>query len=602
MCGISGILDFKNHFTPHARVSIVNKFCEMQHHRGPDAVGIWKSSFSYCVLGHTRLAIIDLDERSNQPMRSANGRFAMTFNGEIYNYKSLKLQLEEQGVEFRTQSDTEVILEGYTVWGDDLFEKLDGMYALAIYDEQKKTLLLSRDRVGEKPLYYAKLKNTITFCSELKPLLTIPGISKEISESSLFEYLSLRYVAEPNTIFSSIKSIKSGTYVYIDMLGNIKENSYYAFDVPNIDARYSGSLEEYVDELETAMIEAVTTRLNADVPVGAFLSSGVDSSLVCSIASLKLNRKILCFSAGFQGSKESETDSAKKIAEHLGLPFEAQTITSDDLLNVTMDFGNKVDELNGDRSCVPTYVLSGLIRRRVTVAVSGDGGDELFGGYGRYLGPERVGYEDGTETDAVCEYLISRLPVFNLTALTDAMPSEYIVFRRRFASRFSSAYARPELAEIERQRIIDFHSYLPGAVLAKVDRMSMQHSLEVRTPFFSPNILELSAVLPLKMSTDGKQLKIALRKLLNRYLPNELITSNKMGFGMPPSFFTTHENIFAKMAQSSDEILVNFEYFHHRKELFNKLLRASRANINSYWAWIVLGQWVGSLPTEKHAA
>jgi len=600
MCGITGIFNFNNLYTRESGLRLVSNINSLLRHRGPDAHGTWSADDDSCFLGHTRLSVIDLDSRSNQPMQSADNRYVISFNGEIYNFQTIKQKLISTGHKFKTNSDTEVILEGFCHYGEALFPQLDGMFALAIYDTKTKKLLLARDRMGEKPLYVAKLIGAIAFCSELKPLLTLPELDKKVSQESLFEYLTLRYVLDPNTIFSHIHSIQPGTFKIIDNKGSVSEKSYFSFDIEQQQFRNNIDPDEYINSLENSLCEAVATRLVADVPVGAFLSSGVDSSLVCSIAAKKLDSNVKCFSAGFVGGKDNETDHAERISKHLGLPFEQYLVSPDDMLDIATKFGELLDEPNGDRSCVPTYFLSQLISSQVTVAVSGDGGDELFAGYGRYQ-PFPKKQDSKSEIDRVCDYFSQRLPVFPLKELIQLLPEQYAVFRQRVAGRFSTAFSRSDLEDVERLRLTDAYSYLPGAVLAKVDRMSMQHSLEVRTPFFSPSTLYLSRNLPANLCTDGVNFKLALRKLLSRYLPQELIRPGKQGFGMPASFFQNHVEIFQHLANQSDQILEAWEPFTNNKTLFLKVRDLSRSNINSLWAWIVLGQWSNSLPNVAEA-
>lgn len=597
MCGISGIFGHSPNLNPERIQALLDMLCEKLKHRGPDAVGYWVESNGYCGLGHRRLAIIDLDSRSNQPMLDASRRFVLTYNGEIYNFHVLRKELESLGYPFRTASDTEVLVAGYVVWGCRVFERLDGMFALAIFDTQTQNIILARDRTGEKPLYVARTGGYVAFSSEFKPLLKLPELPDDISEASLYEYFRLRYIASPNTLYKAISCVQPGTYQIFHPNGDWKECSYFSYDLP-CERPLIGD-DNYLDSLEAALTEAVRTRLIADVPVGAFLSSGVDSSLVCGIAARQLNSGIRCFGAGFANTKDNETRQAIEIAEYYGLPFEEYLVSENDLLTTASDFGTFLDEPNGDRSCVPTYFLSRLVRKKVKVAVSGDGGDELFGGYGRYAALRRQFRNDLSPLDAVCDYFTKALPVFPMDALRQALPGQEESFRYRFASRFISAFARRELDDIERMRLIDFHSYLPDAVLAKVDRMSMKHSLEVRTPFLAPSVMALSASLPIQLCERRGQLKAALRLLLERYLPADLIRRDKQGFGMPASFFKNHAQAFAKLAEKSDHALVSWRGFDQRMEAYELLKGASRSNINSYWAWIVLGQWVDSCASRN---
>ena len=594
MCGLAGLYVVGETDEVSMRPSL-RAMCDAMIHRGPDAEGLWSSHDSRCALGHRRLAIIDLDPRSNQPMHSADQRYTVVFNGEIYNFQALRRELEAAGIVLRTSSDTEVLLEGYALWGPGVFGRLDGMFALAIHDTLTRRLVLARDRLGEKPLYHTTAGGLFAFASELKPLLLVPGVSVQVGERGLFDYFTLRYVPEPATIFDDIHALQPGTYRIVHDDGRSSEHAFHAYDIEP--ARLRG--DDYVDALEAALTESVRTRLVADVPVGALLSSGVDSSLVCALAAGLTNRGIHCFGAGFAGDPEDETPQARAIAEHLGLPFEALTVSADDLASGASGFGARLDEPNGDRSCVPTYLLSRLIRSHVTVAVSGDGGDELFAGYGRYAVLARdAALQEGPANGRVEHYLAKGLPVFDRNVLDDAFPGEAARFRARFASRFASLFARDELDAYDRLRMIDLHSYLPGAVLAKVDRMAMKHSLEVRTPFFSPQVLALSSRLPRELVQDRGLLKIALRRLLARHLPPELIQAKKQGFGMPAAFFGRNEALFRRLAERSDEVLRAWAPLRDRPGAWAALQHGARANINSLWGWTVLGQWVESLPAR----
>lgn len=590
MCAIAGLLTTSPESARSGEsVALVKLLCQRQAHRGPDAEGIWSDSEQRAVLGHRRLAVIDLDSRSNQPMKSADGRYVLSFNGEIYNFLSLRNEMEVCGIRFRTASDTEVLIEGYALWGHGLFSRLDGMFALAVFDTQRGELTLARDRLGEKPLFYAHGDGFVVFASEFRPLLGLPGMDYRVSTASLFEYFALRYIPAPYTLFESIHAVQPGVAITITASGAVNERAYFAFDLPFIPP--SADTESYIDAVEESLVASIRTRLIADVPLGAFLSSGIDSSLVCALASRRLGKELNCFSAGFAGG-DDETDLAERIADRLGLPFVRYRISQDDLLSTISRFGEYLDEPNGDRSCVPTLLLSRLMRRHVTVALSGDGGDELFCGYGRYLGMTNHPSDASDPYTPLTDYLSRLLPVFPLKELEAAFPDQPASFRRRFLSRFTTVMARKELAPHDRLRLIDMHSYLPGAVLPKVDRMGMRHALEIRTPFFSPELLALSRGLPGKLSTSRGSMKLALRGVLARYLPPDLIRQDKRGFGMPAPFMEGNREFFSTLAISADETLCGWSALKDRPGAFSILRGASRSNINSLWAWIALGQWV----------
>jgi len=590
MCGIAGVCDFRGgDINVHAE--IVNRMTQMQRYRGPDASGIMVSPDNVCVLGHRRLAIIDLEPTQQQPFVSDDNKYTLVFNGEIYNYETLRRELDVLGAVFHTKSDTEVILAGYMHWGVRLFEKLDGMFSIAIYDAARKRLLLARDRLGEKPLYYARNNGAMYFSSELKPLLAVPGISRDVSEPGLYEYLTLRYVAEPNTIFENIFCVQSGTYIVLKADSALSEHQYFSYRIKDPEVVNSS---DYIDALDEALVRSVETRLNADVPVGAYLSSGIDSALICGIAGSVLGVDIQCYCAGFAHNQDNESAQAERIAKHYGLQFQEYLISEEDLLGASVRFGQQLDEPNGDRSCVPTYYLSRYVSSQLKVVLSGDAGDELFGGYGRYQAYRGYDRSKSDPIGAVCDYFMKALPVFPWSDVISAFPDGNRIFRSRLASRFAVLFGHSDLTSIQRYRLLDLHTYLPGAVLAKVDRMSMKHSLEVRAPFISTEILDLSMRSPGQFN-DDRVLKQALRHLLSKYLPPNLVCDTKKGFGMPASFFRSHSKMFEKMAVESDEILSTWQPLCNENDRFKVLQQSSRGNINSLWSWIVLGQWVDSL-------
>lgn len=591
MCGIAGFYDFSGHYPPEIGEKEVARLITLQHHRGPDATGVWTASDKRCVLGHARLAIVDLNPRANQPMSDISERYTLTFNGEIYNFKELRVELEKQGCVFQSNSDTEVLIEGYARHGKKFFSLLDGMFALAIYDSKTGDIVLTRDRVGEKPIFYSKIKNTLIFSSEFKPLLTSPHIPSQLTDSGIFAYFALRYIPAPATCVDSIKALLPGTWLCFNRNGTTTEGSFFAFDIPF--EKNNLPFNDIIESLNTAFVRSVKRRLFADVPVGAFLSSGIDSSLVCAIAA-ETGANITCFSAGFVGDKHDETNNAQKIADYLGLPFESYQVSENDILNECSRFGQLLDEPNGDRSCVPVYFLSRLVRNRVTVALSGDGGDELFGGYDRYIVCQKFPEisQSTNPISAAKTYFSKGLTVFPIQQLEKAIPEGVDFFEQYFLTRFSPAFLRPDLNTTSRLRITDFHSYLPGAVLSKVDRMSMQHSLEVRSPFFDPEVMKLASQLPNTLCEKNGFQKIALRQLLGRLLPEPLIRSDKQGFGMPPSFFNEHPQAFQRLYKQASEALASTSFFDQRPQTFKILHREALNNINSYWAWIALGLWI----------
>ena len=583
MCGIAAVFAPRGTATPAALPEVAARLAAAQAHRGPDDAGHWDDG-RYCALAHRRLAVIDLTPGGHQPMRDASGRFTITYNGEIYNFETLRTELEALGHAFRSRSDTEVLLAAYAQWGNDAFRRLDGMFALALYDSVERRLVLARDRAGEKPLYYAWLGELFVVASELRPIAALRKGGGGLDPQGVFDYLALRYVPAPRTILQGVCALEPASIIAIGPDGAEERCAFHAFDRA-VDA-LPRTLDEAADELEELLAASLERRLLADVPVGAFLSSGIDSSLVCALASRRLRRTLLTFCAGFESSAEDETAASRRIAEHLGLPHRAYVVSSADLLGMAQRFGAIVDEPNGDRSCVPVYLLAREIRREVTVAISGDGGDELFCGYERYRGFDVA--REGIEP-----YIERALPVFPPSALKPLFPEEYAAWREEFLALYAPVALRSGWNTAQRLSVLDYHTYLPGAVLSKVDRMCMRHALEVRTPFLEGRVMDLAASLPPALCADGT-LKPLLRRLLARHLPAGFTAPRKIGFGMPAQFMQVHAQVFRGMFDAACESLRATEFFAARRAALDGLVAYAPRNVNSLWALTVLGMWVDS--------
>jgi len=546
MCGIAGTIG-------HPATVVADMIYSLDH-RGPDAHG------SRCVgdgvyFGHARLAIIDTSPAGNQPMRF--GRWWITYNGEIYNYRELRQHLESKGERFTTQTDTEVLLRMWAVYGPQCLDALDGMFAFAVYDTEKRELTLVRDRAGEKPLYWTDRGAVFAFASELRPLIGIAG--RDIANDSLALYALYRYVPAPRTIISGISKLPAGHLMVVKADGSHQISRWYSWEVEPAVAASAQGFTEVCDEVDDALAASVKRRLVSDVPLGMFLSGGIDSSLTAAMA-VRLGHTPKTFSIGFEG-KDSEHEQARRIAKHLGTEHREQIFGASEVERVCRDLGSHMDEPNGDRSCAPTYLLSQFAKSEVTVALSGDGGDELFGGYGRYFGDCRDG----------AEYYNHRLPVYaNSYDCPGEISSTDVLFR---------TYAD----HIHALRALDFNRYLPGCVLSKMDRMSMQHSLEVRTPFLEPTLLDIARKLPTAYVMNGDMGKLVLREIAGRYLPRDIALAPKRGFGMPKAVFEGNQRLMAELYEDAAP--------HCERVGMPK----PPQNINAIWAFIVLGQWVRSL-------
>ncbi|HET6159647.1 MAG TPA: asparagine synthase (glutamine-hydrolyzing) [Dongiaceae bacterium] len=597
MCGLVGFLNFDRRFEPEQAQKIVRDMAETMHYRGPDMDGYWASTDNLCHLGHKRLSIIDLSEGGRQPMTDDSGRYVIVFNGEIYNFQELRDKLTESGVSFRTKSDTEVLLKGYIKLGAALFPQLDGMFALAIYDTQQRTMVLARDRAGEKPLYYRSEMGLFLFGSELHTLTKMPGLDWDMSAGAVALYMLYRYVPAPQSILEGVRKLKPGCMLTIDSKGKTFERRYYAFEVdPEAEATQEGFLQT-CDRVEAAMIESLRRRLISDVPLGMFLSSGIDSSLVCALAAKKLGVVPRTFTIGFAGDDASEHLAARQIASHLGTNHSEHVFGAADFDSVGRSIGTLLDEPNGDRSCVPTYLLCKFAREQVTVALSGDGGDELFGGYGRY---EAMSKKFGANTQdnpraTIGGYYNGALSVFGIDPIIQALPEA----RDTIDSELDVSlplFQHPGRDVIHGLRQMDFAYYMPGAVLAKVDRMSMRSSLETRTPFFHQGLLSEAAGLPTQYCLNSKMAKLILREIAGRYLPRDIALLPKKGFGMPASVFLNNIKAVQLEMSKAFETLKATRFFGGRSKALNVMWQSE--NINATWAFIVLGQWARHFPVR----
>lgn len=533
MCGIAGLITLSGRPTKEEMKNLVTRMADTMVHRGPDSSGVWVDPTGYCAFSHRRLSILDLSPAGHQPMESRDKRFCMTFNGEIYNYLELRPEIEAHGYSFHTRTDTEVLIEALRLWGSDTFLKLDGMYAFGVYDAKSKELLLGRDPFGEKPLYYISTPEFFAFASELQALQTLPFFDSSVGLDELAEYLCFQYIGASRTLYRSVKKIPPGHYLTLGMDGTLKLNRYFEFKPGQGEISKAG-LNELADELEDILTRSIRRRMIADVPLGAFLSGGVDSSTVVALIRKVLGVPVKTFSVGFSGTDETEHLAARKIAKHLGTEHHEKILTPD-ASNFLYKIGGLLDEPNGDSSCLPTYLLSQFAREKVTVAISGDGGDEMFGGYGRYFATLEEAKKGLFGWHAGKSYYSSRILFFeedHIKELFGFVPDGLKEVLK--ALRDGMNMSEPPLL-LNSMRKTDIENYMPGAVLPKVDRMSMQHSLEVRTPFLNLEVARFAEKLPLSAMYDNRFGKLVLRTITCRYIPSEIVNTPKKGFGLPMS-------------------------------------------------------------------
>ncbi len=597
MCGIAGLLNFdRRRLATEAATALIGRMNKSQVHRGPDAEGAWVDRDGYCHLGHRRLSIIDLAASANQPMMGAQGRYVVVFNGEIYNYKVLRAELEARGVVFRTQSDTEVLIEAFAAYGHDAFTRCDGQFAVAIFDTTTKRLVLARDRAGEKPLYFTARPGLFAFASELRALLELPGPSPVLSEQSLALYMALRYVPAPGTIFEGIHKLEPGSVLEVGPDGEMRKGRYFTFEIDDAAAAKPQDIAQFADEVEDALEESLRDRLNSDVPLGAFLSRGIDSSLACAILAKRMNRPVKSFTIGFEGDERSEHVAAADIAAHLGIEHRSFVFGASDFDRTSAECGRLLDEPNGDHSCIPVYLLSQLAREEVTVAISGDAGDELYAGYGRYMvfmqqNKERAWHGGG---DIAAAYLETMLPVYPWAAIRETLPGGMGAVTA-FADSMGGVFARHGRTMLNAVRLLDFQSYLPGQVLAKVDRMSMRHGLEVRTPYLSPRMLALSSRATSTACVDQSGQKAVLRRILGKYLPPVHALAPKQGFGMPRSVFVNNADRIKSELGAAFGVLSATSFFQARPGKAEVFVKSAVNNANAIWSTMVLSRWIESL-------
>ncbi len=601
MCGIAGIYQARGQFPSHdERAAIVQRMISTLVHRGPDADGLWQDHDGRCVLGHRRLSIIDTSDAGRQPMALHDGRWWITFNGELYNYQELRKDLEAQGVQIRGRTDTEVLLSAVAKWGVDALQKMDGMFAFAAFDRATGELLIARDPFGEKPLYYMELpKGGLAFASELQALETVPGFDFDVGLDEMAELIMFQYIGAPRSIYRRVKKLPPGHWLKVSPGSAPVVQRYFQF-LPGSGGFDDRPMADLADELEDILVRSLRRRMIADVPLGAFLSGGVDSSTVCALIRRKLNMPLMTFSTGFRDAPESEHLVAAAFARHLGTDHHEQVIAPN-----TNDFlggiGSVLDEPNADSSCLPTYFLSQFARKHVTVAVSGDGGDEMFAGYGRYfttLDEEQaaLGGANG-HWSAGASYYADRMLISTERYVEELFGQVPDNLAERLM-RLRTEIDRPEPPLFCRIRQTDVENYLPGAVLTKVDRMSMRHSLEIRTPFLSIELARFAERLPLSRLYASGRGKLILKEIAYRYLPRELIDAPKKGFGIPINRWEQEEllGVASGLLETPDSRLQRSL----GREAISRFMTRHRGGISVYqvWALTMFESWLRHHPAR----
>lgn len=575
MCGLGGFISSGTTLSTLQRIG--KTIGDTLVHRGPDAGGVWCDEAGMVALSHRRLSIQDLSEAGAQPMVSRDQRYVIVYNGEVYNADEIRSSLHAIGKVFRGHSDTEVIIEGISQWGvEALVEQLNGIFAIALWDRLEQRLYLVRDRLGIKPLFWGKVAGGIAFGSELKALHAVPGAKFDIDEEAVAAFTMLGYVPTPKSIYKGIEKLTPGVILVIDKDINVTKRPYALLDQIVKRARgnpFLGTEEEAVEQLDEIMRRVVKRQLLADVPVGAFLSGGIDSSSVVAAIGAVGRTDLNTFTIKFSEAVYDESPYARSVANALGTNHEEQLVSADDVFALVPKLPELADEPFADASIIPTYLVCQAARSHVGVALSGDGGDELFSGYRRYMyapmifersrlipSPLRRLVASGilsVSAKAWDEFFL-RLPghahasidglkLYKAANILLAKDTDEVFFRQ------VTAFAQPpmaagkptfngfdlsidpdlELSFADRMQLIDQHTYLADNNLAKVDRASMALSLEVRVPLLDNEVVDFVWSLPERYKRQGSTGKIVLKRFLERYVDRSLIDRPKMGFGLP---------------------------------------------------------------------
>ncbi|MBX4211209.1 MAG: asparagine synthase (glutamine-hydrolyzing) [Candidatus Yanofskybacteria bacterium] len=609
MCGIAG-------FVGKGTAEDIERMTATLLHRGPDAQGsLLKGNVA---LGSTRLAIIDVRPEGNQPMVAAG--ISLVFNGEIYNFQEVRKELEQAGHQFKTRTDTEVILTGYRAYGEKIFEKLNGMFALAIYDEPNQKLILARDRMGKKPLYWSYQNSTLVFGSELKALMSHPHFEKKINATGLRKYLFYEYIPSPETIFEHTHKLEPASYLTFQN-GKIQKQAYWQ---PNF-SQNTISFPEAKAELDQLLVESTKKRLVADVPLGIFLSGGIDSSTIAYYAQQASTEKIKTFSIGFEEKSFDESEYALRVARHLDTDHNHEILGAKNSLDLIPALGDMLDEPLADASILPTYLLSHSAKKHVTVALSGDGGDELLAGYGTFVADRFLPWYEKIPSGIrkTFESLIARIPASESNFSREYQFKKFIQgagvpeqYRHHYwlasflpheqeglltspadinvLNDLDRYWQESSSASDARNKILYLYqrTYMMDGVLAKVDRASMRASLEVRSPFLDYRVVSFLNQLPYKFKYPHSG-KYILKELMKDKLPIEIINRNKKGFGIPLARWLKYE-LRPLVEELLDPTLItsqgifNSEYI---EQLKRDHFSGVRDNRKELWTLLVFQLW-----------
>ena len=570
MCGIAGWINLENNRSQNSGEAVLHQMCERMKHRGPDSEGLWTDET--VALGMRRLSIIDL-HTGEQPVYSEDKSIVVVMNGELYNFREVRADLEKRGHQFETQTDTEILPHLYEEYGDAMLEHINGMFAFALWDKRKQKLLIARDRFGEKPLYYGVFDGKLIFASEPKVLLANPSVKAEVNLDALRSFLSFDYVPAPHSIYKNISKLPAAHLLIVEK-GEIRTRRYWnlSWQKPAREQGRTGisTLESSAEELRKLLADAVRMRMVSDVPLGILLSGGVDSSTIAAFAARFSTEKIKTFSIGFEEDSFDESKFARQVAKHLQTEHYEEKLSVEKAADLIAEIGTRLDEPLADGSLIPTLLLSRFVKKHVTVALGGDGGDEIFAGYPMYFAhkvADFYGKIPRVLRNNLIEPLVNNLPVsgknlsFDYKAKRFVAASKYDLVTRHhsFFGSFSideqqRLLSKDVLAqtsgdiykdakqlleicdaqnEIEQMQFLDLNYYLAEDILTKVDRASMAVSLEVRAPFLDPRVAEFAAQIPLEYKLKGNKGKYILKKAMENLLPKNILHRPKKGFGIP---------------------------------------------------------------------
>lgn len=550
MCGIAG------YWTPGGFNSaqaghVLSSMTQRIRTRGPDDEGSWLDAAQGIALGHRRLSVVELSAAGHQPMLSADGRYIIVFNGEIYNHVEMRRQLA--GVQWRGHSDTETLLAAISAWGlQTCLQNAVGMFALAVWDRETSTLSLARDRMGEKPLYYGWQSGTFFFASELKALRAHPRFKPEVDRNALSSLVRKGYISAPQSVYQGISKLMPGCFAAVNAAGDLQVGErvkpYWRLHQSALQGQaspFAGTPDQAVDELERLLKQAVQGQMMADVPLGAFLSGGIDSSTIVALMQCQSSRPVKTYTIGFDDPRYDEAEHAKAVADYLGTEHTEYKANAQDALNLVAHLPEIYDEPFADMSQIPTLLVSQLARRSVTVALSGDGGDELFCGYGRY--PQAL--EAWKRLNRLPQLLRRCVkPLLPSGVLKAGIDTPDVDAFYRFMNTQWKEYPTLVIGENRQSRAVDFPSgldpmarmmfsdmndYLPDDILVKVDRAAMHHSLETRVPLLDHRIVEFAWQLPTALKRHEGVGKWPLKQVLYRHVPAELVDRPKRGFAVP---------------------------------------------------------------------